>query len=744
MVKQQKDPEGKGIRKKRGRIELIDFTAEDKRPEMAVYVVDRSFNTIEVCDIGDRGQFQLSEEALGKAHKVVFGPKVEDLSSIKKNRLSIYRLSQFRRRLDEEAILVFSRRAWRQWLPIRRCVSGSVIHCYPYPWVINQYTLEAARATLPPIPGLSTLQEFTRDLIDIGHTGRTIGRHRHEKVCDALVEVYRRICCCQPWIILDHRLPDLIYELERLIPDTPRAKWTPQLNSNPVSFAEAPFFEGGALDERAINARRDLHAIRTLPPQDVPAYINARPYLHCCCCHCSSPIKVAKDFINDGEFNICWNEWPLLRGICHDEEYAFVVKQSIDGETITIYDGIAANAWFRYGDHANLVSYHNKALTCRVNEIPGEDTGAFAMLLDIGRTKSYRLKTPDAAEWDRVAVPVYNDGLAYPTTDPADAKGADLNRNWGGTLLLLYHFSEPMKAIGAKYYRVSVVAADSNGNPDGPRSYQVPSNWTYLEEAVGGGILTKPVSLGPNSKGGEDNLYEIPYDDDHEWKSNQYHAVLNTSQLPNERHLLTLEVFDSTGRLLRPTGTPDPGGSVQADYTYHRWKEDTGKNTDTKEVPFAGLTHMLWWDNRSAVAQIVDLRVDGVENTQECQFLLDGASSRFSIGYRSYHPNPMFMLNHSVSWSRGLGSVSGKLHPADPNNPGAVLPWIVDNVGVPPAVHESASSTFSDMLRKDPINLEKCAFTVTVYTNVKTFNGFGTLDSLDDQDQASFAMEIDP
>jgi hypothetical protein len=299
--------------------------------------------------------------------------------------------------------------------------------------------------------------------------------------------------------------------------------------------------------------------------------------------------------------------------------------------------------------------------------------------------------------------------------------------NWGGTLALRYAFSEAMKGVGAMYYRISVRAADNNGNPVGAPTY-FSNGLTWLKYVITStSIDVLPQSLGPTSAGGENNLYLIPYDADADWQSGQYHGFVDTTGFADGRFLITIEVFDSAGRRLRPNGTPAVGMGVEATaaFTFRRWYQEIGP---TANVPFAALTHMFWWDNRRAQCQIVDLRKDHVPSTEECQFIGGVGSSQFSVGYRAYHPNGMFQLYHSMNWHRGLGSTWGTIIASDPNNEGQ-----------PPAPPvDSPTTSFSTMLGTH----ERCAFTVNLGIAVKTWNGGGRLYTLDDSDQASFVLEI--
>ena len=623
------------------RVRYIEYDPDDKSPDLAVYAIDSKRRILKASDVDRNGEFSLADNVVAKADRVVIGPKCDDISTMDRKLFASYRPNQFKAIVEGNGRFEIPKKKWYPWITIRKCVSGSVSHCHWHSSILAGL-LGSASLGKKFLPAKKPI--ISSNLSAIGLSDRAIAsptilppfrKHCHD-VCEGVVEVYRRTCCCHPWIIHDPRFDGLLAELERLREVLPPEPWPPRPQPDPVPFERMPFLKGATLNEASLSAGPDLLALRSLPAEAIPAYINARPYLFC---HCGTPKKVADGFIQpDGEFSICWREprhFYLLN--CHDE-YAYVVKQMIDGETVTIYDGLAANKWFHSSSDAKLVSYHPRAQSCRHNEFPGE--GAFVLLQDIGDTGSFHLKTPNASGWDRVDTPLYNDGLAFPAANAAAAKGKYRDRNWGGTLRLRYHFSETMKDVGAKYYRVSVVAANGTGDPIGGRTYLAPTQWQYYEYD-GTVVHNRKVSLGPHSPGGQFNLYEIPYDADHAWHSGLYHALLDTTDFPEGRFLLTVEVFNAAGQLLRPAGTVAPGGSADAAYTYRRWYQEVGP---TAEVPFAALTHMLWWDNRKAEAKIEDLRINGIENTAQCQFLVGNATTQFSVGYRAYHPEPMFML----------------------------------------------------------------------------------------------------
>src|SRR6185295_9337515 len=471
-------------------------------------------------------------------------------------------------------------------------------------------------------------------------------------------------------------------------------------------------------------------------------------------CSCGAAKKVATGTIQpDGTFNICWREaLRLMLPHCY-EQYAYVVKQTIGGTTTTIYDGLAANAWYSASDHPTLSSYNSGAFTC--NETGSGEGDAMVFLDLIGDTESHELTTPASTGWDRVATPDATSGLLFPNVGP----NASHLRNLGGAIELTFFFSLAMRdpAVGAMYYRVSVAEADSDGNPTGTRYYW--GDGLAWEKVVGADIV--PESLGPQAVGGESNLYRIPYSDEPWVGSVRHHAVINTTiaalnvpadtpanlAVPAVNHLVTIELFDASGQRLRPLGTPasgQPGTELAKAFKFRRWFQPGGSpGDDTVEVPFAALTHLFCWDNRAPVADITRLVMNGTASDEECQFLQGPGDSTFAIEYRAYVPDERFQYAHGIGWLRGLNH--------SPSNGGEgtlATPLSPSNVGKPPAAAiNSGSDTFTHMLSRPdldpPAVLERCSFAVTLTTYAKTTDGSNLGYSRYDQETAAFALEID-
>lgn len=715
-----------GSKSSRYQFRFIGLPAGEAPPTIAVLALDAAGKVLQRSEVGEDGRFEFPADVLKKSARVLVGPADADPAEVAA-------FSRFRPRAFEDMLgaeINIAPGLWERWRFFTRCATGTVWRCRRSPWWFEDLVTLArplpARDLVLRAGGAATRIPAARSVDEL-----IALPVRCRPICNGVVEVWRRTCCCRPWVIFDPRLEDLLEELEHLVrwpkipdfpPPPPPPFPEPGPGPDPVPFAAdvtLPFMTDGSLDLMAVNAARDLAAIRRLPAAEVAGYIGARPWLRCRSYSCSAPVKVGEGEINpDGRFNVCWRGLPpLLQVGCH-EEYAYRVRQRFGPFWVTVYNGVDTNAWFAPGADARLNSYHPLAFACRPPGDPG--TGAFVYLDLIGDTSSHELETPAAQGWDRVFTPGPTGGTLFNAPSPHGHK-----RNLGGTLKLSYLFSEDLKLLDARYYRISVVEADAFGDPVGPRTYYSEGlSWTKAVPS-GTGIDVVPVSLGPNPApiGGQNHLYEIPFDltGGQEWEDGQYHAHINTDAAawsnPLARHLITLEIFDSTGRRLRPNGAPatgQPGAETTAAFTYRRKTAALGP---TQNVPFGALSHLFWWDNRPLEASIEQLRLDGLASNAECQFLTGVPGSQFSIEYRAYHPEPLFQRDHGITWKRGLNP--------PPSGVGTLLAASPSNVGQPPAGPGiSPSASFGTMLdlAGDPTRT-RCAFTVFLRINGKRTDG---------------------
>ena len=377
------------------RIALHERKEEDSIPQLTAIAVDANNKPIEFADITEDGKVQLSAGTFDQAAKVLIGAEGTKPGGDAEF-VSLHKF-QIGRAIDEDTPIELARRSWIELLTIRRCIDGSAEHCEWWPWLLE---IANQRITLAATDGVIRLAErfVTVDSV----LEPVLAQWKLCKpLCDGVVEVYRRVCCCSPFIIYDPRIPEILRELEELVRVVPPIG---PPDPGPLRFEDVRFLRGGAADERAINVDADLKAIKSLPPVEQAAYIQARPYLFC---SCSSQKLVASGFLQpDGTFNICWNEPLRLMWLhCH-EEYAFVIKQLIDSETVVVYDGVAAGQWFHLGEEIELTSYHPGAIVCDDPGTPPPGTdGTSVMLEAIRSTDSLHLNSPLPTEWDRVPAP---------------------------------------------------------------------------------------------------------------------------------------------------------------------------------------------------------------------------------------------------------------------------------------------------------------------------------------------------
>ncbi|HWF03268.1 MAG TPA: hypothetical protein VHA06_06250 [Candidatus Angelobacter sp.] len=317
------------------------------------------------------------------------------------------------------------------------------------------------------------------------------------------------------------------------------------------------------------------------------------------------------------------------------------------------------------------------------------------------------------------------------------------------TLNLQLYFHEGLQSpdIGAVYYRLSVVASDNNGNPLGgatPQSLHDSVTWTKFVE-VGGQFQTEPVLLGPNLVNGAGDLFTIPYGPD--WENGQFHQILDTAPFANHnvsgnpRYMVVLELFDANGKRIVPQGAKARLGGVATDiekpFNFLRLMSASGPGS-TATVPFASLTHLFWFDNRSCFGSIEDFDVNGIAGSEECQFLKGTADSQFQVGYRAFHavmgdsnpPSRTFMESYSVTYQQGLNGPSGTLvSGGDINEPASMFGG--SNVKTP-------AVTFQSLLGDQTA----CSFAINLKIAAKHTNGSRRLSEYDVPVEAAVAIEI--
>ncbi len=688
--------------------------SDDTTPKMTAIAIDATGKRLEQVSASGEGKFQLSAKAFDNAAKVLIGADGTEPS--KDVKFITFHKYQIAKAIEAKRAIDLPRRTWIELLQIQICISGNARHCKWRPFMTEIANTKIAQTVRKEISHVADQRLAIDSLIEPVLSSW--------KAChplgDGVIEVYRRTCCCHPIVIFDPRIPDIIRELEVIEREIPPVG---PPDPGPLRFEDIRYFKKGAANERAIKASADLDAIKSLEPAQQVAYIQARPYLFCCC---GTTKLVASGFLQPGgSFNICWREPLRLKWIrCHDE-YAFVIKQLVDDETLTVYDGVAAGQWFRLDDDILLTTYHPDAITCGepTDPPPGTD-GTSVMLETIRSTDSLHLNSPLPNGWDQVPAPVGMQGTVFPAP-PAGATVQYKNVGWGNTLPLRYLFFSDLEPT-ATYYRISVTECDAGGAPTGTRKYlDQPLSWRWHRRRNDLTIKRESFPLGPVGN----NLYLIPYRSHYQsllaageigsWAFRQYHGFVDTTKFGNGRHLITIELFDAAQNQIKPAAAPAADPGAPAAFSFQAWNQ--ADLSATVPVNYGALTHLFWWDNRTTKARILSINKNGAPFVEECLFLDGPRNTNVSVDYRAKHDEPAFLYWHDLRWKRGLFTSWRSWVGLTANN-------------VDPGT--SPNRTYAQLLE----DKNQCAFTIEVRTRAKITHGGGRIHNYDNRDDGAIAI----
>ncbi len=717
-------------------VKFVGAEPNEQTPNVAFYQVNASGQVTHKIGVARDSQLEVSAEFTKQRSAVVgLGPDVDDISTLDPKSLLQLRVSDQVAAWEKNEELIIPSLWWRQWIFFTVCVSGKASK-----YRLWLFDVEAIKANALASRSLLRFPEICTPL------------------CNAVVEVWEDICCCWPIPVID--IPIIIANLQRLLeeepiqfPPVPNPPDPAPFNRVAIDSVQRALAQGKTPFLFAPNTdlARHLQNLKSMSAEEAIRYIEINPPLWRFWCHCSS-YKVGETTVNpDGTFNFCWKQFPFLLINCR-RSYFYKVKQWDGVSWVYIYDGAAAHQYFNADQFANLQTFLGQGCG-QAPPPPGTD---FAMLQQIGSTSSYLLHSnwngATAADVDLTQTSEF--GLNSPPSSGGllDFSGYT-NAPLAQTLSFLLFFHPGLEALGAFYYRLSIVAADSTGNPQGgatPAPIMNSVAWSQWVIDSHGNWVPQAQVLGPVSKGTQNGLFQIPYLDDALWLGDQFHQYLDSTKYANGRYLLVLELFDNAGNRLVPVGAPADAGDKPTNFTFLRWLTASGTDS-TATVPYAALTHLLWFDNRPVYGKIEDLDVDGTPSSAECQFLSGPGDSQFQVGFRAVHavmgdpsPNPIppatFMQDYSIGWSEGLGGPSGTLCtvplPActagDVNQPATMFTG--PNVKTLPV-------TFATLLGPPPAP-QACAFTVNLAVHCKHTNGSSHIYAYDVYPEASFAVSI--
>jgi hypothetical protein len=188
-------------------LEFSGLQEGETPPSVVVEALDREGQTIHREEVSEGGDISLPADVLEKANKLTISAADADEGA---EPAIIVRAREVRKLVEEGTPLRISRSQWGRLWPFTECVDGSVKHCFPFPYLIDSLLLQSQVKQLA----------FPRPI-------RPPFWPRCEIVCDGEVIVYQRTCCCDPWIIDDPRLQDLIDRLRELLHQRPPIGWPP-------------------------------------------------------------------------------------------------------------------------------------------------------------------------------------------------------------------------------------------------------------------------------------------------------------------------------------------------------------------------------------------------------------------------------------------------------------------------------------------------------------------------------------
>ncbi len=726
-------------------VKFTGVEAHEQTPSLALYTINARGKATKFAPLKD-GKLDLGANVAKLGTTVALGPDVADPSKLDPKLLVNLKVADQLAQWQKTGIIEIPPNWWRPWFPYRICVSGKASKCFPF--FSDRLSVLRSMAT------------------GIGHLPVEIC----SPLCNGVVEVWESTCCCFPFLLVD--VPPFLEKLKAFLGDNPvMFPPAPRPGSKPVTpnrvLAKGVdrAIAAGKVDYRFTpntQLHTDLQTMKAMTPADAVTYFQVHPSLWPIWCACSQA-QLGETALNpDGTFSFCYDQFifPILG--CF-RSYFYKVRQLQGGVWSYIYDGSAARQYFNADEVANLDTFLGNACGSAPPPPPGTD---FVTLQTIGGTLAYELHS------NYGGVGAGNKDLTqtgpYSVLSPIPALGGLVNFGgfndapWCKTLDFMLYFDPGMEALGAKYYRMSYAPADTTGNPVG--SMQVLMNsivWSKFVVQVVGGITEidiEPQTLGPNPAGSPaiPGIYTIPYNADADWLSGQYHQYFDTTTLnptasgipgpANGRFLLAVEIFDSAGNRLVPTGVTAGSGDKAISFQYLRLMSASGPGS-TANVQQAALTHLFWADNRKVVAEIDSFTLNGVTSSDECQFLSGPPTASLQVGYRAYHtvlgdpnpPNPLppatFMSSFGLSWERGLNGGSGTL------DSGGDTDMPLTRAAGPPQLSPAANGKLSNLLPAGGPTI--CSFAITLNVYSKNTNGSGNeFSDLDASDVAALTLSV--
>lgn len=321
--------------------------------------------------------------------------------------------------------------------------------------------------------------------------------------------------------------------------------------------------------------------------------------------------------------------------------------------------------------------------------------------------------------------------------------GADSNQG-------LYHPS-PSSTFDpyGKVLDLTMQFHDGLRNPSGPNvlyyrwSYRKDggSGWTNIDTPVVHRYLDqtdplhpkiKTYKLGPNPNptpaSSEDNLFEVPPDLD--WyvendRRDRPFAKWDTSDLPDGKYTLKLEMFDAAGNKVTPAGAGFKFFLAEGSLVDDEWPVNDSPHIEAD----GSILFHVHVDNTDTTAIIESVGFSGTTPT-ECQFLeYTDFNQVVEVKYQAYHAHG-FLAHYNLKIKRGISG--SRQSPAN---------WLgVTNPAGPPATTPAAEGLPDVKVGELLDAYSQCAFSVTLHTYPRTRNGYHRIREYEASHVGAFAL----
>jgi len=257
------------------KLRFADAKPQEQAPNIALYLLDISGLIRRKVGSSKEGRIDIESELVKQGRGVVaLGPDVDDPEQIPRESMLRPRLEDQLSSWRKTELIEIPRYWWTRWLLFSVCVSGRVRKCLPILYE-NFDPVFLERFAFPMIPWPRRPFCFP--------------------ICNGVLEIYERRCCCRPPIVID--LPSIIEKLKHEV-IVHRIPHPPPPPPDGILRTRSETLVGGKnrivlRAEKAAEAfqkkdllatpnpklQRDLQALETLPADQAIEYFNARPYL---------------------------------------------------------------------------------------------------------------------------------------------------------------------------------------------------------------------------------------------------------------------------------------------------------------------------------------------------------------------------------------------------------------------------------------------------------------------------------